>query len=698
MKRTLWILLALQAVCALPRLTAETRWERAARTKREITKGVVWPNHEPLMFYLRRGTRAEDWPQIYARQHAPENVKQMADAGVRYGRLHFYKGFGLDMEMPEIRNTQKMADLMHGYGMKVSLYVAGTIFVETFYREVPEAKSWEQRDQNDHWVPYQQTQTYRHYPCPNQPAYREYLKKVLKIGVESIKADQIFFDNVHLVPEPKSCRCPRCQAAFQQFLRRKYPTSEAVARRFGYPEVDYLQVNEWDYFNRPENLASIDDPVLQEWVRFRCESLANHNIELYEYLKTLNPNLSVGFNLKGIYGSNRMWLNGVYHPLFSGHCDFTPFDVTGMDARLEPRTGALISEIRSYKLTRRLHMSCDSPLTDDLTCAVHMAFNYQKPVPGFGRQGGPWMRGASNEFSPLVEFFREYNDRYLTDVDNVADVAVLRAWPSMAYSLRSALVSTILMEQVLIQHKVPFDIIADEQVDTIGRYGAVILAGQESLSMDTLNRLLNYVRAGGTLVFADNAADYNEWREKRRVNPLRALAGSGGQGVVTRQEGKGRLVFIPEIIPTPARGTGVPASAENPEIFAAPGQRSQSFAASEWTLPQNHQEISRAILENLPHAVSISTGAPLTTVMELLNRAPSRETILHFVNFDRKNRLSPFKVDLKKQFTGPVESVTCLSPELDDPRPVKFSESGGRVSFTAPDMQLYAMLVIRHKP
>src|SRR5690606_28760606 len=111
-----------------------------------------------LRFYLRRGRRAENWPQIYERQHSAENVRAMADAGVRYGRLHFYKGFGLEMEMPEIEKTRAMADLMRKHGMKVSLYVAGTMFVEAFRREVPESKDWEQRDGRGRPVPYTTTQ------------------------------------------------------------------------------------------------------------------------------------------------------------------------------------------------------------------------------------------------------------------------------------------------------------------------------------------------------------------------------------------------------------------------------------------------------------------------------------------------------------------------------------------------------------
>src|ERR1044072_8465396 len=84
----------------------ETRWHRSALRKKEITKKVSWPNQEPLVFYLRRGRHDEKWPEIYERQHAPENIKAMADAGVRYSRPHFYKGFGLETEMPENRKTQ----------------------------------------------------------------------------------------------------------------------------------------------------------------------------------------------------------------------------------------------------------------------------------------------------------------------------------------------------------------------------------------------------------------------------------------------------------------------------------------------------------------------------------------------------------------------------------------------------------------
>lgn len=107
MRYTLPILLT--AIVLLPAAGAETRFEARARKNQEIAKTIVWPHQEPPMFYLRRGRAAENYLELYEGQHAPENIKRMAAAGVRWGRPHFYKGLGLQTEMPEIKKPSKWA-------------------------------------------------------------------------------------------------------------------------------------------------------------------------------------------------------------------------------------------------------------------------------------------------------------------------------------------------------------------------------------------------------------------------------------------------------------------------------------------------------------------------------------------------------------------------------------------------------------
>ena len=658
--------------------TGQTRWARSAQRKLEQTKDVTWLTHEPLDFLLRRGDHGDDEPTRYARMVDPDNIKRIADAGVIWSRIFFYKGFGLEYEKPHIDQAKRAADLMHQLGMKVSLYVGGTMFTETLYREIPEAENWEQRDQWNHWIPYG-IQTYRHYACPNEPAYRDYIKRVVKIGIQDLGADELAFDNIMLQAEPESCRCARCIAAFGEFLERRYPTSDAATRRFGLPDVSWVRVNEWGSYDQPQSLTELDDPVLQEWTRFRCETLGKYANDFYDYVKSVNPKTAVHFNIKGVYSFNRYWTNAVYHPFFDGRIDLMSFDTTGYDEHIDPNTGALVSQIRSYKIARRLGTSCEDAFDDDVRAAVHLAFGYQKP----GLAGTPFGGGAFNVFTPLMEFFREYNDRYYTGTDNVADVAVLRNWPSMAYSINAAYVPATLMEQVLIQHKIPFDLLFEEQLDHISRYAAVILAGQECVSNAQAALLLQYVRGGGALVVAGNTGQFNEWREDRSSNPL----------LPATSEGQGRIVYIPEIVRADAHSGKSAAAYQDPEP-GANAPRSVQMIPAQWVLPKNHQEIYESIVAAMPGGLSITTEAPLTTVMELLNRAQSNETIAHFINFDLQNALVPFAVTLRKQFPGPVKSVTCLSPDSDDPVNLSFREAGGAVNFTVPGMRTYSMIVV----
>jgi hypothetical protein len=290
--------------------------------------------------------------------------------------------------------------------------------------------------------------------------------------------------------------------------------------------------------------------------------------------------------------------------------------------------------------------------------------------------------GAFNTFTPMMEFFREYNDRFYTGVDNVADVAVLRTWASMAYSISATYVPTTLVEQVLIQYKVPWDLLFEEQIGRIERYSAVILAGQECLSDAQIAALLAYVRGGGTLLLAGNNGQYDEWRETRRTNQL----------LPARSEGKGKIVLLPAVeqADRTARAAG---TNDDPEPGAT-AQRGVHMNPPQWVLPKNAEEIYKTVATAVTNGLSITTDAPLTTVMEIQKREKTPETIAHFINFESRKRLAPFAATVKKQYAGTVKSVMCYSPERDEPVKLEFAEADGSVKFTVPAMGVYTMVVM----
>ena len=194
----------------------------------------------------------------------PENIKRMSDAGVRWGRIFFYKGFGLQYEKAHMDVARRVADQMHGLGMKVSLYVGGTMFIETLYKEIPRHKAGSSAIASAEPVPYG-NQTFRHFACPNEPANRAYIKRVLDIAVNEFHADEIAFDNLVLQEEPRSCRCPRCMKAFAEFLRETISGQRQSCKRFGQPDIDSVQIKPWESPDAPGQLTALDDPILQEW-------------------------------------------------------------------------------------------------------------------------------------------------------------------------------------------------------------------------------------------------------------------------------------------------------------------------------------------------------------------------------------------------------------------------------------------------
>jgi hypothetical protein len=185
-------------------------------------------------------------------------------------------------------------------------------------------------------------------------------------------------------------------------------------------------------------------------------------------------------------------------------------------------------------------------------------------------------------------------------------------------------------------------------------------------------------------VLAGNTGHYNEWREERHANPL----------LPARNEGKGRIVYIPQVVPAKG-GRSESDTFVDPEPGAT-SRRGSQMSPSQWVLPKNHEEIHSTIVGAMPNGLSLTADAPLTTVMELLNRAQTKEAIVHFVNFDKKNTTAPFAVTLRRQFPGAVKSVTCISPDTETQAVLTFENSGDSIKFTVPATRLYAMVVVAH--
>ncbi len=129
---------------------------------------------------------------------------------------------------------------------------------------------------------------------------------------------------------------------------------------------------------------------------------------------------------------------------------------------------------------------------------------------------------ASDDQQKYIKFFAN-NFEHFRDVDNIADVAVLHSYATMAFNNNRPWESTMLVEQALIQAKVPFDIIFDDNLRDLSKYRVLVLADQECLGDEQRELIRRFVQHGGGLVATEHSSLYTEWRERKRDFGLKDL-------------------------------------------------------------------------------------------------------------------------------------------------------------------------------
>jgi len=310
-----------------------------------------------------------------------------------------------------------------------------------------------------------------------------------------------------------------------------------------------------------------------------------------------------------------------------------------------------------------------------------------------------------DDLKQYIHFYTEQNQHY-RKVHNVTDVAVLRSFPSTAYNSGSPQLQTTLMEQVLIQYKIPFDIISDRDLTNLSRYRTVILADQESLTSQAVQQISDYVRNGGGLVATGSTSLFTEWHRRRNdfalgdvfhvhVDGSKFSFGSGGgmgrENLLTDVPeykestfGKGRVVYLKAVVP-------VGKTADSADIAPI----NAGYTHNQWSLPGNTADLIKAVTYTNGARFSVEFGkAPLTTTMELTDNQDKTERVLHWINYQLETPVvAAVPVSVAVPAQKHVASIEVISP--DGPaQTVKFHEEDGRVSFTLPQLVVYNAAVI----
>ena len=641
-------------------------------------------NHEPSIFYYRRGGNSATTLENFFNTHTEEFVSKLKDNGSTFYMTHAFKGFGLVAEKEEIALAKLFASRLHAKGLQVGAYIGSSLAYETLLLEKPEAEEWLVPDYLGQGV-YYHTQFWRRRPYFRHPGYREYIKQALKVAVNDIGADLIHFDNPANQAIPAVFHHPMAIQDFREYLKNKY-TPEKLKERIGFSDPSRIVP---PAYPNPGSFQSFDDPITQEWIDFRCQMLADHYKEMSAYIRSLNPEVAVEINPHGITGSNRAWESGVDFGRLLPNVDAYVCE-DGNPASITDE-GALISNIRSYKIGRTLNNIVFNGVgSSPVQAAETMAYN-------------PYSFHRPNESLKKFVMFYHKNWEHLGNTKTVADVAILRSFPSMAYSNYSTHQSTVLFEQVLIQCKIPFDIIYDNNLKDLSKYSVLILANQECLADSHLELIREFVRQGGGLVATENSSLYDDWRRERESFGLKDLFGidrpysiksirvqDGGAmesieeyelrqagKTIKNQLGKGKVAYIPLIEPSKNR----PPTSPMRNIY--------------WKLPLNYSEMADAIKWAAGGEFSVYVNSPLTVTMELTEQ--EGKMMLHLINYniDKEKLVKNISVSLKIPEGKQIKELLLHSPDREGDEIINYTIVDGRAVFTVPTLEVYDLIVAK---
>jgi len=643
--------------------------------------------HEPYIFLVRRGGGSRDIRNYYERQQSEPVISRLKEQGIEVFHTHLYKGFGMEAERAEMEDTKRAAEIAHGHGLRVDTYVQwNSMMYETFFAEEPRAKDWIQRDAAGQPILliYGYQQSYRYRPCFANQEYLEYLKKVVRYAVVEVKTDFIHFDNFDLNQEPDSCHCHVCVPGFRSYLKAKY-SAEKRRERFGFENTDFINPPQWNTQNPPQKLEIIFDPAIQEWIDYRCQLMADALQQVALYAKSLNPEVVIEINPHGITGANRAWASGVDHARILKWTEV--FWTEEENPAGYSADGRLVSKIRSFKLARTSRNILLTPFSDNtVAVAESLAFNQT-----IGYAGEDPIHPALLKY---IAFYRANRDLFMATED-VASVAVLRSYPSITYHNMRAQLAAILVEQTLIQTRIPFDLIFDEHLADLSKYKVLILPDSECLSDAQLSLIRRFVDQGGGLVVTGAAGLYDEWHRLRVEPGLSGLVEGQPAGDAylervqdretatakpTREEhGKGRVIYFATL-----------------PFDGAPPEPEPYFEISNkyWKLPKNWEEFAQGVGWAGQDVSPVRVGGPPYLVANVVSQPAKKRILLHLVNYDAKNTktINSIEVACRLPQGTKAQAVIVYSPDLDAPQSLLSNRGAGEISFTVPQVNVYSIV------
>lgn len=590
-------------------------------------QGIVMAGSwEPLIFRVKRDgggyTPSAEQLAAYQKEHSPEMIAKLKSMGVNFVMMHAYKGAGLEAERQSMADAVQFAKLCREAGLRVGVYnFSGAFLWEPFFKENPQAKDWVVLRADGTPVTYGSAK-YRYYWNRNHPDAQAFYKNLIRFAIEQIGTDLVHLDNYIVGPGYDA----HSVARFREYLRSTFSPEQIQAMGI----ADLATV-------LPPQAGG--PPLLQRaWQEFCSQSLAESYWDMSRYARSLRPDVLMECNPNGVGSAirppvdhGRLLQGGEAFWVESGRVGF--------------KDGQLISRIANYKVGRAMdNITFDYTLTP-LEMAESMAFNFDclGCVCWFEYGKIVAMPGDSKSPSPLLQnyirFFHQRRD-LLRHARVIADVAVLRNFPSQVFGGPKYSQLTARAENLLIEHRVPFQIIYDHKLADLRRYRAMVLAGCPALADEHVENIRRFVASGGRLCVVGPVATHDRWMMPRAKPAFADLPPE-------------RLIEAPQ--------------------------------DGDWI---------GAIRRACGGEFTLSIEAKPGLCAELTEQQGRR--LVHLVNYRADEPVRDVAVSLQLPKGARARAVTLASPDHEVDRTVSWVERNGKVHFTVPSVRIYEIAAVEY--
>ena len=315
-------------------------------------------------------------------------------------------------------------------GLRVGVYNnSGTLFWDVFFNEVPAARDWLVLDPGGTPIPYG-AQTFRYYWNRNHPDAEAFFKTIVQFSVNEIKADLIHFDNYSIGPGWDANSVER----FRQYLSVTFTPEQ----------LKEMKIADLTRDQPPDETSP--ELLRRAWQEFCCWSMADSYWKMCRYARSLRSDILMELNAGGP-GSSIVPPLDHGRLLQGGEAFWDEGGASGYDR------GQLRSRIRTFKIGRAMNNMVFAYTTTPLEMAESMAFNldclgcvcwYESA----NLVERPYAtQPMSPQLAPFIRFFHQRRD-LLSEAAVVADVAVLRSFPSQVFGAPQHARTTYAVEQI----------------------------------------------------------------------------------------------------------------------------------------------------------------------------------------------------------------------------------------------------------